>query len=118
MSLFKISEKFVLSKLKLIKNGSLKLVNYDGKVYHFGDLENPFLAEIKIANPKFYLNIILGGSSALGEAHIKKDFYTTDLTKLIELTARNIRTIYSFSGSVKLQTVKNILKKIFDCLQS
>ena len=113
MSLFKISEKFVLSKLKLIKNGSLKLVNYDGKVYHFGDLENPFLAEIKITNPKFYLNIILGGSSALGEAHIKKDFYTTDLTKLIELTARNIRTIYSFSGSVKLQTIKNILKKIF-----
>ena len=113
MSLFKISEKFVLSKLKLIKNGSLKLVNYDGKVYHFGDLENPFLAEIKIINPKFYLNIILGGSSALGEAHINKDFYTTDLTKLIELTARNIRTIYSFSGSVKLQTVKNILKKIF-----
>ena len=37
MSLSKISEKFVLNKLKLIKNGNLKLVNYDGKVYHFGD---------------------------------------------------------------------------------
>ena len=113
MSIFKISEKFVLSKLKLIQNGNLKLVNYDGKVYHFGDLENLFTAEIKIINPKFYLNIILGGSSALGEAHVNKDFYTTNLTNLIELTARNIRTIYSFSGSVKLQTVKNILKRIF-----
>ena len=113
MSLFKISEKFVLNKLKLIKNGNLKLVNYDGKVYHFGDFENSFTADIKIINPKFYLNIILGGSSALGEAYINKDFYTTDLTNLIELTARNIKTIYSFSGSVKLQTVKNILKRIF-----
>ena len=113
MSLFKISEKFVLNKLKLIKNGNLKLVNYDGKVYHFGDLENLFTAEIKVINPKFYLNIILGGSSALGEAHINKDFYTKNLTNLIELTARNIKIIYSFSGSVKLQTIKNILKRIF-----
>ena len=32
----------------------------------------------------------------LGEAHMKKDFYTSNLTDLIELTARNINTIYSF----------------------
>ncbi len=83
MSLSKISEKFVLNKLKLIKNGNLKLVNYDGKVYHFGDLENLFTAEIKVINPKFYLNIILGGSSALGEAHINKNFYSTNLTNCL-----------------------------------
>ena len=40
MSLFKISEKFVLNKLKYISQGNLKLINYDGKVFHFGDLEN------------------------------------------------------------------------------
>ena len=113
MSLFKIPEKFVLSKLKSIKNGNLKLVNYDGQVYHFGNLEESFTADIKITNPNFYLNIILGGSSALGEAHINKDFYSTNLTNLIELTAKNIKLIHSFSGSVKLQTIKNILKKIF-----
>ena len=55
----------------------------------------------------------MGGSSALGEAHMKKDFYTSNLTNLIELTARNINTIYSFSGSLKLQKIKNFLKKIF-----
>ena len=52
MSLFKISEKFVLSKLKSIKNGNLKLVNYDGKVYHFGNLEESFTADIKIINDR------------------------------------------------------------------
>jgi len=113
MSLFKISEKFVLNKLKSIKQGNLKLINYDGKVYHFGDVEDSFTADIKIINPNFYLNVILGGGSALGEAHIKKDFYSSNLTNLIELTARNITLIYSFSGKVKLQKVKNVLKKFF-----
>ena len=113
MSLIKISERFVLNKLKKISQGNLKLINYDGKVFHFGDLESKLSSDIKINKPNFYLNVIMGGSSALGEAHMKKDFYSSNLTNLIELTARNINTIYSFSGSLKLQKVKNFLKKIF-----
>ncbi len=113
MSFIKISEKFVLNKLKNISQGNLRLVNYDGKVYHFGELKCNLSADIKVNNPNFYLNVILGGSSALGEAHMKKDFYSSNLTNLIELTAININTIYSFSGSLKLQKIKNFLKKIF-----
>ena len=113
MSLIKFSENFVLKKLKNISYGNLKLVNYDGKVFHFGDFESNLSVDIKINDPKFFFNLILGGSSALGEAHIKKDFYTSNLTNLIELTARNINLVYSFSGSLKLQTIKNFLKKIF-----
>jgi len=113
MSLVKISEKFVLNKLKSISQGNLKLVNYDGKVFHFGDLESELSSDIKINHPRFYFNVVMGGSSALGEAHMRKDFYTTNLTNLIELTARNINTIYSFSGSLKLQKIKNFIKTIF-----
>ena len=113
MSFIKISERFVLNKLKKISQGNLKLINYDGKVFHFGDLESKLSSNIQINNPNFYLNVVMGGSSALGEAHMKKDFYTSNLTNLIELTARNINTIYSFSGSLKLQKIKNFLKKIF-----
>ena len=113
MSLIKISERFVLNKLKKISQGNLKLINYDGKVFHFGDLESKLSSDIKINKPNFYLNVIMGGSSALGEAHMKKDFYSSNLTNLIELTARNINTIYSFSGSLKLQKIKNFLKKMF-----
>ena len=40
MSFTKVSEKIVLNKLKNIENGNLKLVNYDGKVFHFGNLES------------------------------------------------------------------------------
>ena len=35
MSFTKFSEKIILNKLKNIKDGNLKLVNYDGKVFHF-----------------------------------------------------------------------------------
>ncbi len=113
MSLSKISEKFILNRLKKLEYGNLKLINYDGKVFHFGNLESKLSADIKINNPNFFTNIILGGSSAFGEAHIKKDFYTSNLTNLIEITAKNVKLVYSFSGSLKLQKIKNLIKKIF-----
>ena len=113
MSLFKITEKFVLKKLKNITQGNLKLINYDGKVFHFGDLESKLSSDIKVNNPHFYFNVVMGGSSALGEAHMKKDFYSTNLTNLIELTARNIKLVHSFSGSLKIQKIKNFIKNIF-----
>ena len=113
MSLVKISEKIILNKLKNIVSGNIKLVNYDGKVFLFGNLESKLLADIKIINPNFYFNIISGGSSALGEAHMNKDFYTSNLTNLIEVSARNINLIHSFSGSLKIQKIKNFLKKVF-----
>ena len=113
MSFLKISEKIVLNKLKKIKNGNLKLINYDGKVFHFGSLESNLSADIKINNPKFYFNIISGGSSALGEAYMNRDFYTSNLTNLIEISAKNIELVYSFSGSLKIKKIKNFFKSIF-----
>jgi cyclopropane-fatty-acyl-phospholipid synthase len=113
MSFTKVSEKIILNKLKNIEHGNLRLVNYDGNVFHFGNLESKLSADIKITNPTFYFNIISGGSSALGEAHMNKDFYTSNLTDLIELSAKNINLIYSFSGSLKIQKIKNFLKTLF-----
>ena len=52
MSFTKVSEKIVLNKLKNIENGNLKLVNYDGKVFHFGNLESKLSANIKITKDK------------------------------------------------------------------
>ena len=44
---------------------------------------------------------------------MNKDFYTSNLTDLIEISAKNINLIYSFSGSLKIQKIKNFLKRIF-----
>ena len=113
MGLAKIAEKFVLNKLNLIQHGNLRLINYDGKVYHFGNLKETLTADLKIFNQKFYFNIILGGGSALGEAYMNKDVSSSNLTTLIELLAKNIAIIYSFSGKIRAQVIKNIIKRIF-----
>ena len=83
MSIYKIAEQFVLNKLKKLENGRLRLFNHDGEVFNFGKNSSPLNADIMITNKRFYLNIILGGSSALGEAYVNKEFETSDLTKLI-----------------------------------
>ena len=110
---YKISENFVLKKLNYIKDGKLSLENYDGKIYQFGNQESFLSAEIKIHNPKFYFNIIRGGSSALGESYIKNEFETLNLPSLIELTAKNINITHEFSGILNISGINSIFKKLF-----
>ena len=71
---YKISENFILTKLKTINSGKLILQNYNGKSYIFGNSDDTLEVKIKIHNPKFYFNIIRGGSNALAESYIKNDF--------------------------------------------
>ena len=94
----KISDLFVFSNLKKISDGYLCLIDSQRKSYLFGDKQSLLKAKIKINNPEFCYNILRNGSSALAESYINGDFETDDLTSLIELTARNIKTTYKFSG--------------------
>ena len=113
LSPYRISENFVLKKLKFIKSGSLTLNNYDGKLYNFGDENSNLKSQIKIHNSKFYFDIIRGGSSALAESYIKNDFETSNLPSLIELTAKNINITHEFSGILNISILKNIFINIF-----
>jgi cyclopropane-fatty-acyl-phospholipid synthase len=110
---YKLSENFIINKLNLIKNGNLKLINYDKKDYIFGELNKSIQADIKINNPKFYFNILKGGSTGLAECYVRDEFSTSDLTSLIELTANNIDLTHRFSGILNNSLLKNILKNIF-----
>ncbi len=110
---YKISENFILKKLKTISNGKLILENYNSKSYIFGELNSNLAVKIKIHNPKFYFNIIRGGSNALAESYIKNDFETSNLPYLIELTAKNIEVIHKFSGILNISSLNNIFRKIF-----
>ena len=109
----KVSENFILNKIKLIKHGSLSLVNYDGKEFIFGETSNKINADIKINDPKFYFNILKGGSTGLAECYIKDEFSTSDLTSLIELTARNIDITHKFSGILNIGFLKNLFRNLF-----
>jgi cyclopropane-fatty-acyl-phospholipid synthase len=110
---YKLSESFIINKLNSIKDGNLQLVNYDQKNFIFGELNKNIKADIKINNPKFYFNILKGGSTGLAECYVRDEFSTSDLTSLIELTAKNIDLTHRFSGILNNSLLKNILKNIF-----
>jgi len=109
----KIAENFILDKLKSIKDGSLNLKNYNQEIKIFGESNSFVKADIAVHNPKFYFNILKGGSSGLAECYVRDEFTTSDLTSLIELTARNIDLTHRFSGVLKIKFLKNLLKNVF-----
>tara|TARA_B100001540_G_scaffold303867_1_gene312983 strand:+ start:210 stop:1385 length:1176 start_codon:yes stop_codon:yes gene_type:complete len=119
MNIQSISDKFVFSALKFIKYGHLKIINFDGKKYYFGNCNSILHVELKINKPGITFNIIKNGSVGLAEAYMRGDFETNNLSDLIELTAKNITTIYKFSGLldftlinfVKSKFIKNTKKK-------
>ena len=112
MNLNIISDKIVFNSLKLIKYGNLILTNYNGNQYNFGNPEEKLKVNVKINNPGLTYNIIKSGSVGMAEAYIRGDFETDNLTNLIELTARNIKLIYKFSGLLDISLINNI-KNLF-----
>ena len=57
-------------------------------------------------------NLIKNGSVGLGESYMKNYFITNNLSNLIELSAKNIKIIYKFSGVFDLSFVNFIKNKI------
>ena len=108
----KISDKMVFETLRLIKHGQLTLINYDGKKYLFGEEDKSLNVELKINKPGLTFEIISKGSIGLAEAYMRGDFETNNLSNLIELTAKNIKIIYKFSGIFDFGFI-NYLKNIF-----
>ena len=107
-----ISDNIVFGALKFIKHGQLKLINYDGKKYQFGESNENLNVELKVNKPGLTYTIINKGSIGLAEAYMRGDFETNNLSDLIELTAKNIRIVYRFSGLLDFSYV-NSIKRLF-----
>ena len=107
-----LSDKIVFNSLKLIKHGYLEIQNHDSKIYKFGNENELLRAKIKINKPGLTFQIIKSGSVGLAEAYMRNEFETDNLTNLIEITAKNIKIVYKFSGIFDLSMI-NKLKSIF-----
>ena len=107
-----LSDKIVFNSLKLIKHGFLEIQNHDSKIYKFGNESELLRAKIKINKPGLTLQIIKSGSVGLAEAYMRNEFETDNLTNLIEITAKNIKLVYKFSGIFDISMI-NKLKSIF-----
>ena len=111
MILNQLSDNFVFKTLKYIQYGHLKLTNFNGDVYYFGNEKEDLKAEIVIKKPDFTLSLIINGSIGLAESYMKDEFETNNLSNLIELTAKNIDIIYKFSGIFDLPAINYIKNK-------
>ncbi len=112
MFLNKISDLLVFGTLKNLKYGFLKIKNFDGDELKFGNTEDKLKAEIIIKHPSMNFNLIRKGSIGLAESYMQGYFETDNLSNLIEITAKNIKLIYKFSGLLDFSAI-NVVKNKF-----
>ena len=108
----KIADKIVFSLLSKIKYGKINFKNFDGKQYIIGDINSKLEADLAIKKSGFFLEIINKGSIGLAEAYMRDEIETNNLTNLIEILAKNIKTIHKFSGAFDLP-ILNYVKNFF-----
>ena len=106
------SKKIAFSALKMIKYGKIIVTDYDQSKHIFGNDEN-LIVFVKINRSDFFKKIISKGSIGMAEAYMNNEFETDNLSKLIELTAKNIEIVHKFSGILDLSFI-NYVKNIFN----
>ena len=109
---YKISDTIVFNTLKNIENGFLEIIKINGEILRFGNPSNDLKVSIEIKDESFNYNLIKSGSVGLGECYMKGFFTTNNLSNLIELTAKNIKIIYKFSGIFDLSLVNFFKNKV------
>ena len=112
MNLHNLSDKIVFNILKDIDSGYLEIISFEGEIIKFGNPEDSLKAKMIIKKQNFTFNLIKGGSIGFAESYMRDEFETDNLSNLIEITARNVKTIYKFSGLLDLPII-NFLKNIF-----
>ncbi len=112
MGIYNISDQIVFKILKNIDQGYLEIIKYDGELLKFGNPNSSLKSTLKIKKPSFSFNLIKGGSVGFAESYMRDEFETDNLSNLIEITARNIKIIYKFSGLLDFPIV-NYVKNIF-----
>ena len=112
MIIDRISDKIVFNALKNIKYGFLEITNFDGEVLKFGDINEELKVRIIIKYPSLNYNLIRNGSIGLAESYMQGYFETKNLSDLIELTAKNIKLIYKFSGILDFPIINFLKSKI------
>ena len=112
MGFYNFSDQIVFKILRDIEHGYLEITKYNGELLKFGNPNSPLKSVLKIKKPNFTFNLIKGGSVGFAESYMRDEFETDNLSNLIEITARNIKIIYKFSGLLDFPMV-NYVKNIF-----
>ena len=112
MFIYKASDRLVFNILNKINYGYLEVTSFDGSILKFGNPKDNLKANLIIKKSNFTYNLITGGSIGFAECYMRGEFETGNLSNLIELTARNIKTIYKFSGLLDFPFFNFVKNKI------
>jgi cyclopropane-fatty-acyl-phospholipid synthase len=99
---------FVFSRLERIHSGQLTLED-GGDVRQFGQPDSQVPpAHLTVRDWRFYQRLVMGGSLSAAESFIRGEWDTPDLSRLLQLLARNGEAISSFDrwGSKLLQPLR------------
>ena len=107
-----ISDKIVFGTLKRIKYGCIEVNNYDGKKIILGDVNSSPKSILIVKKPGFTFDIINKGSVGLAESYMRGEFETDNLTCLIEIIAKNIKSVHKVAGLFDISLI-NYIKSIF-----
>jgi len=110
--IYKICDSIVFNSLKNIKHGYLEITRTNGQTLKFGNPKDDLNVSIQIKDESLTYHLVKSGSIGLGESYMKDFFTTNNLSDLIELTAKNIKIIYKFSGIFDLPLINFIKNKI------
>ncbi|WP_417681492.1 class I SAM-dependent methyltransferase [Pseudidiomarina aquimaris] len=94
----KWARRAVLRLLQELQDGYVTLREQGEVIGHFGREQSDIKAEINVLKPSFYRRLLFGGSIASGETYIDQSWDTPDLTKVIQLFARNLPALDAFEA--------------------
>jgi cyclopropane-fatty-acyl-phospholipid synthase len=84
-----LAKKILLRALAHLAEGQLTIVDAS-QSYVFGHPESDIHATMQVLHPGFYRQVVFGGSIGAGEAYIQGHWSSPDLTKVVQIFARNL----------------------------
>lgn len=92
---FRLYKKLIFKILTGLKGCQL-IITDNGEQFVFGDGKEKLTATIQVNNPKMYSSLLFGGSIGIAESYINDEWDTDDLTKVIQVFARNLALLEKF----------------------
>lgn len=104
----RLARKIVIGVLQQLSGCGLAVSEERGETYHFGDKSSELQAQLLVKHQGFYKRLLDGGSIAAGEAYMDGWWDSPDLTKVVQVLARNLPILDKIEAKVGwLTALKN-----------
>lgn len=111
----KFARQIVLSRFENLEVGQIAICE-NGERKTFGHLsaEFPATVQLDVLSPRFYRDVVLGGSIGAGEAYIEGHWMCAELSELLRILLRNQEVLEQIDSGLALLSTP--LRKVFHAL--